>query len=108
MALLTTQQIDITGSDVTHAAASTSDTVNPSPRTFVWYKNTNASSRTITVVVPGSRFGQDLADVEVTLPATTGEKVIGPLTRELADPSTGLVTVTLDADTDVTVAAVRI
>lgn len=108
MALLTPQQITITGADITPVAASVSDTVKSDDRVFLEYANTDAATRDVTVVVPGSKFGQPLTDVVVTLPATTGRKRIGPMTRDLADPSTGLVTVTLSATAGVTVAAVRV
>jgi hypothetical protein len=108
MALLTPQQIGITGPTITHAAAGASDTVKPDDRLFLHYLNTNAATRDITVVVPGTKFGQALADVVVTIAATTGEEFIGPITRDLADPDTGLVTVTTSAQTNLTVAAVRV
>jgi len=108
MALLAHQQIQITGPAITHAAASTSDTVAPDDRLFLWYKNSDASTEVITVVVPGSYFGQALADVPVTVPVSPGERLIGPLDRRLADPTTGLITVTMVSTTGITVAAVKI
>lgn len=108
MALLAAQQVGITGPTITFGAAAASDTVVPDDRLMLVYKNTNAATRDITVVVPGTRFGQANPDVVVTIAATTGEEYIGPITRDLADPVTGLVTVTTSAQTNVTVAAVRI
>jgi len=108
MALLAHQQIQITGPAITHAAASTSDTVPPDDRLFLWYKSTQGTTEVITVVVPGAYFGQNLTDVTVTIPATTGERLIGPLDRRLADPTTGLITVTIADVTGITVAAVKI
>lgn len=108
MALLTTQQVTITGTAITFGAAAASDTVKADGRTMLVYKNTNAATRDITVVVPGARFGQNNPDVVRTIAATTGEAYIGPLTRDLADATTGLVTVTLSATAGVTVAAVRV
>lgn len=108
MALLTPQQITITGAAITPVAASASDTVKPDSRLFLLYKNTNAATRDITVVVPGTRFGQPNPDVVITIAATTGEEFIGPITRDFADPVTGLATITTSAQTGLTVAAVRI
>lgn len=108
MALLTPQQIGITGPAITPVAAGASDTVKPSDRLFLFYQNTNAATRDITVIVPGTNHGQPLADVVVTIAATNGMEFIGPITRDLADPATGLVTVTTSAQTGLTVAAVRI
>lgn len=109
MALLATQQITITGATITLGAAAASDTVVPSDRTFLLYRNTNAATRDIAVVVPGAYYGQNLTDVTVTIGATTGEEFIGPIDSKLADPVTGLVTVTVSpAIAGVTVAAVRV
>ncbi len=109
MALLATQQIQITGPAISHtAAAGGGDTVAPGDRTFLWVKNTDAAARTVTVVVPGDYYAQALPDVAVVVPATTGERLIGPLDRRLANPSTGVVDITYSAAANVTVAAVRI
>lgn len=108
MALLAHQQVQITGPAITHAAASTSDTVVPDDRLFLWYKSTQGTTEVITVVVPGTYFAQNLADITVTIPATTGERLIGPIDRRLADPTTGLVTITISDVTGITVAAVRL
>ena len=108
MALLATQQIQITGSAITlTAAAGGGDTITPSDRTFLWVKNGSGSPITVTVVVPNSYFGQPLADVAVSVPATTGERLVGPLDRRLANAS-GLVDITYSGVTSLTVAAVGI
>ena len=108
MALLSHQQVTITGATITLGAAGATDTVAPDDRLFLWYKNTNAATRDITVVVPGTYYAQNLPDVVVTIAATTGEELIGPIDRRLADPTTGLVTITTSAQTNLTVAAVKI
>jgi hypothetical protein len=108
MALLAHQQITITGATITLGATAASDTVNPDDRLFLWYKNTNAATRDITIVVPGTYYAQNLADVTVTIAATTGEELIGPIDTRLADPTTGLVTVNHSATAGLTVAAVKI
>lgn len=111
MALLAVQQIKITGLNPTFGAANSSDTVTPDDRVFLIYRNTNAATRTISLVTPTKLdlFGQPLPDVQVTIAATTGEEVIGPIDQNFADPANGgLATITLSATTNVTVAAVRI
>ena len=109
MALLAPQQVSITGATITLVAAAATDTVAPDDRVFLWYKNTNAATRNIEVVVPGDYYAQALPNVNVTIAATTGEELIGPIDRRLADPTTGLVTINVTpAVTNVTVAAVRI
>ncbi len=75
---------------------------------FLWYKNTDASTENITVVVPGTNFGLALTDITVLIAATTGEEMIGPMVSALADPITGLITITMASATGVTVAAVRV
>src|SRR5262245_6185426 len=90
-------------------AAGGGDTFDPDLRTFLFYRNTNAATRRVVVVVPGTLFGQALVDVTVTLPATTGERLIGPLDHALANPTTRRVDITYpDGVVGVTVAAVRI
>lgn len=110
MAELAYQQIKITGLNPTFAAANSTDTVKPDERGFLVYKNTNAATRTISVVTPTKldQFGQNLPDIVVTIAATTGEERIGPLVQDLADPATGLITINLSATANVTVGAFRI
>lgn len=111
MALLATQQIGFTGGAITLAsAAGGGDTITPDDRTFLWVKNASGSPITVTVVVPGAYFGQNLPDVAVSVPATTGERMIGPLDRRLADPTVSppVINITYSGVTSLTVAAVRI
>lgn len=109
MALLAAQQVTITGLTPTFAAAAGGgDTVTPDERVFLRVKNTDAASKTVTVVVPGTVYGQARPDVAVTVAATTGDVLIGPLVQDLANPSTGVVDITYSAVTNVTVAAVRV
>lgn len=109
MALLAHQQIAATGTAVSLvAAAGGGDTVNPDDRMFLWVKNGSGAPITVTVVVPGTFYAQNLADIAVSVPATTGERLIGPLDRKLADPSTGVVNITYSGVTSLTVAAVKV
>lgn len=108
MALLTAQQVGITGTALTYGAVTASDTVYPDDRTWLVVKNASGTADTCTVVVPGSYKGQAIPDVAVTVPITTGERLIGPFTADLADPATGLITITHSQTTSVTCALVRI
>jgi hypothetical protein len=110
MALLTPQQIAYDGTLPTLGAASTSDTVRADDRVFLWYKSTQGTTEVITVVTPTTlnQFGQSLPDIAVTIAATTGEEMIGPMVATLADPNTGLITITIADVTGITVAAVRV
>lgn len=106
MALLATQKLQITGTAPTYtSAAGGGDTVKAGPRTVLHVVNGDASPHTATVVVPGTRFGQALADVAVAVPAGE-ERFIGPLTSDLA--TNGVVSITYDAVTSVTVAALSV
>jgi hypothetical protein len=108
MALLAYQQAAITGPATTFAAVSASDTMPPDDRGFLWVKNASGTIDSAVVVVPGTSFGQANADVTVSVPITTGERLIGPLVPSLADPTTGLITVTHSQTATVTCALVRI
>lgn len=108
MALLSIQQVAITGTTPSYGAVSSSDTVVPDDRVFLIVKNASGTADTCTVVVPGTVYGQARADVAVTVPITTGERWIGPLVADLADPTTGLITITHTQTTSVTCALVRV
>lgn len=108
MAALTTQNIVDAGTKPTFVAASTSDTaaVGSGGDTFLVYKNTDASTEAITVVVPGTTdYGEPMPDKVLTIAATNGELWI-PLRREYQD-DTGRATITMASATGITVACVR-
>jgi len=108
MALLPPQQVGITGTTPSYGAVAASDTIVPDDRTFLIVKNASGTQDNCVVVVPGSLFGQALQDVTVAVPITTGERWIGPMTPNLADPATGLITVTHSQTASVTCALVRV
>lgn len=108
MALIAPQQIAITGTTPTFAAASGGgDTVAPDDRAFLRVKNASGGAITVTVVVPGTTYGQNNPDVAVNVPATTGDVLIGPLVPALADP-TGVISITYSGVTSLTVAVVKV
>lgn len=110
MALLATQ-VPTPGAGLvpSFTAAAASDTFVPSDRTFLYVKNTNAATRTITVTTPGTTGGLAIADMVGTVGATTGELILGPFPAyNYADPTTGLATVTPSATTNVTYAVVQL
>ena len=72
-------------------------------------KNTNASTRTITITTPAVQRGLAVADPAPTIAATTGELVLGPFPADTyADPTTGVCTVTPSATAGVTYAVIRL
>lgn len=109
MATLTTQVINLAGLAPTYSAASASTKIVCGERTFLHVKNTAGSSMTVTLSSTAKVRGQAAADVVVTVPATTGDMMIGPITQDLfAGVSDGLAAVAYSSTTNVTVAAVRI
>lgn len=108
MTLLNPQGITVDGLNATYVAANAGgDSCVPGDRVFLHVKNSGGSSVTVTVVVPGSEYGQPRPDIPVTV-AATGEEFIGPLVADLADPTTHDVGWTYSTATGVTVAVLNI
>lgn len=110
MATLTYVQPTITGTNPAFAAAAGGgDKVAPNDRGYLHVKNGSGGAITVTVVVPGNgKYGQANPDVAVSVPATTGERLIGPFPADLADPADGLVAITYSGVTSLTVAAITL
>lgn len=108
MALLTVQTISLPSLTPSYGAVSGSDTMTVyDDRTFLHVKNAGGSSDTVTIVIPGNdQFGSAIPDPTVSVPATTGDRMI-PLNPAMADPTTGLITITHSFTTTVTCALVR-
>jgi len=105
MALLTTQTITRAGITPTYAAAAAADTFECGERVFMHAKNTNAATRDLVFSIAASKStypNVTYTAVTVQLPATTGEKMIGPLGDLFRDPSTSVGTVTPSVTTNVT------
>lgn len=77
-------------------------------RCYLHVKNNGAGSCVVTVQTPAKVGGLDIAEVTVTVPATTGDKKIGPFKTDLFNQAGGLVYVDLDIDTGVTLGAFRL
>lgn len=111
MALLASQIPTVAAGLVpAYTAAAASDTFAPTDRTLLFVKNSNASTRTITVTTPRTAAGGlAVADYSGTVGATTGELMMGPFpAQDYADPTTGLATVTPSATAGVTYAVVQL
>lgn len=109
MALLAQQAIALTGLTPTYGAAAASTTVNCGERTFLHVKNAAGSSMTVTLTATGKIRGQSVADLVVTVPATSGDKMIGPITADLfASATDGTCAVAYSSTTSVTVACLVI
>lgn len=108
MATLTYKQPVIGGTDPAFvAAAGGGDKIAPNDNGYLHYRNGSGGAITVTVVTPGlDKYGQARADIAVVVPATTGERIIGPFPADLADPTDGLVAITYSGVTSLTVAAI--
>jgi hypothetical protein len=113
MATLTTQVIVRTGvapSYVTPAGGG--DACEVGDDIFLHVKNASGSPVTVTLAIPSSNSGYSGAvytNTAVSVPATTGDRMIGPITAGLyKDPTTGLCTITTSAQTSVTIACIKL
>lgn len=103
MALVVPQAPNITGTAITYATPTTSETFQPGSNVY-YHVFTVGTAITTTVVVPGTLYGQARPDVAISI-GTNSNRIIGPLVADLADPTTGLVTITHSVTTAVTAAA---
>lgn len=102
MSALAIQNIAAAGITPSYQAATASDTIpgaNGNERLFLHAKNTNAAAATVTIQ-PVSPTGFKIPGVgnvsvpaiQVTIPATNGDKMIGPIPQAYID-ATGTVTI---------------
>lgn len=104
MATLAKQQIVPTGLTPVYVAVSGGgDKVQPADGCFLHFKNTNAATYTVviddvtSVSPPGAlAFNPDLS---VIIPATTGDKMIGPITVRYAAVADGLAAISYTGTT---------
>lgn len=88
-------------------ATSGPDTVQPDSRVILLAQNNDTSGITVDVTVPGNtKWGEPQPDVTSVSISAGDLGVIGPLPRELANPSTGEVEVTASS-TSVDLYAIR-
>lgn len=108
MATLTAQVPTQAGITPTYAAASAGgDQVACDDRLYLHVKNTNAATRDVTIATPGNVDGLAIADNVITVAATTGDRIIGPLKASLYADANGFAQITYSAVTNLTVAAIR-
>lgn len=110
MATLATQEITRAGVQVTYAACNAGgDKFTPSKDTFIHVKNTNAATRTVTIVSTGTSIGLAVADPAVVVAATTGDNMIGPFPPDIfANSADGLCDLTYSAVTNLSIAVFRL
>lgn len=113
MALLSTQVVNRAGITPTYSAVAASDTFVPDSQTYLHIKNAGGSIDNVSVAI-GSGAASPIPNITIgavtlAVPATTGDKMIGPFpATHFADPTTGLATVTHSFTTSVTVAVLKV
>lgn len=111
MALLTPQVVSRAGLAPTYSAVNSTDTISPvvGSLLFLHVKNANAAACSVTPVDAGKTpAGSSASSSAVTVPASTGDRMIGPLPATMADPVTGLISVTYSVTASVTAALVQV
>ena len=109
MALLTAQAIVRAGLAPAFTAVNASDTITADGSTYVLHvKNANAGACTVTLDDAGATpGGSGATDPTVTVPATTGERLIY-IPNALVNPATGVITVSYSPTASVTAALYRV
>jgi hypothetical protein len=75
---------------------------------FLHFKKSGAGAATITITTPKTVGGLAVADQTISVPATTGDKMIGPFPPSIYNDADGILEFTSDEVTGLTVAAVRL
>ena len=108
MALAAAQLISIAGSTPAYNTPLASENISPAANLFLHVKNANAANCVVTIddsgVTPG---GSAATDPVVTVPLTTGDKMI-PLPTSFTNTATGFINVTFSVQTSVSVALLRL
>ena len=106
---LAVQKITNAGVDESFTAIDATDTyfVRNTAGVLLHFKNTGGSASTVTLVTPNSVAGFAIADQQVTIPATTGDRMVAALPTSVFNDGQGFVTFTQDQASGVTVAVVK-
>ncbi len=109
MAQLTVQKVVPAGLGPTYqAAAGGGDTFLNDGQTMLHVKNTSGGAITVTVnSIAACDQGFD-HDVVVSVPATTGDRMIGPFPTGRFNDANGLVSITYSGVTNLTVAPIQL
>ncbi len=110
MAVLTVQQVALAGLNPSYAAAAAAgDSFANDGRIVLHVKNANASSRTVTVTSQKPATpGLAPSNNAVSIPATTGERLIGPFDPNVWNDANGNAQITYSSETGLTIAAIRV
>lgn len=100
---LPVQTLTDAGAAPTFTAANADGNSVP-PGSVLYFKNTNGSPRVVSIPTPATLAGKAVEDASVSVPATTGERVVGGLRSDLYAQDDGSVYLNYDAVTGLTVA----
>lgn len=106
---LTPQDLSDVGITPTRTALSTSNTyyVANDGHVILLFEKTGAGEATITITTPLTENGLAVADRTLAVPASTGDKAIGPFSPRLYNDSSGRIAFTTNEDTAITCAVLR-
>lgn len=93
----------VLGTTLTYNNAAAGDKVKPGVKLIV--KNTNGATRDLTLATPGTYLGLPAPDSTITIPATTGEKLVLVPSQGFTGAD-GLVPLTWSATTGVSFAVI--
>lgn len=107
---LTTQEITRAGITPAYTAiTATTDTYKflNDGDTYLHFKKTGAGASTVTIVTPRTVEGLAVADLTLSVPATSGDKMVGPFPRDSYNDPDGKVAFTHNEGTGLSVAVLQ-
>ena len=108
MALLNPQAINLSGTTINFASASSGGDQFPNTgRELLLVRNGGTSAITVTVTSQGRYRGVPFSNVVLNVPASGGEVIAGPFPPEVFNDTSGRVSVSYSAVTSVTVAVLQ-
>lgn len=107
MAQIPYTQSSVVGATIPWAPAAAGDTVAVASDGVLLVRNGSGSPVTVTVVVPGSKYGQARPDITKAI-AAGADAVFGPFPADIGDPTDRMVHVNYSATADVERAAISI
>lgn len=107
---LSVEKMGINGLAATYNAMSTANTyfARNGGRLFLHFKKSGAGDADVTIVATKSVLGLSVEDLVVTVPASTGDVMIGPFPPGVFNNGDGDISFTVDEDTGLTCAVVEI
>lgn len=115
MATFSVESVDEDGLAATYnSAAAGGDQFANDGQVILHIKNTNGSARTVTVTAQNTSYNKPgmgsltKANASVSVPATTGERFLGPFPTDAFNDSNGNCQISYTAETGVTVAVLKV